>query len=252
MATFTSSDDLRGSEFVDADLSGSRFVRADLRGAVMREAELDGLDLDSPWLIRGGGTLLVNGVDVVPLVDAELDRRFPGRALRRASDPDGLRTAWAAVEEAWAAAVARAAALPAGSVDVSVGGEWSFAQTLRHLVMATDIWLRKAVLGVPEPFHPLGVVYAGAEDDGFDFSVFTTDVPSWEEVLEARAGRMAMVRDFVASVTAADLDGVRANPWAPARATTVLSCLQVILGEEWDHLRYALRDLDVVEAGSGS
>ena len=37
-----------------------------------------------------------------------------------------------------AGTVARAAALPAGAVDEPVGGEWSFAQTLRHLVLATD------------------------------------------------------------------------------------------------------------------
>ena len=34
---------------------------------------------------------VVNGVDVAGLVDAELNRRFPGRELRRAQTPDGLR-----------------------------------------------------------------------------------------------------------------------------------------------------------------
>jgi len=37
--------------------------------------------------------LRVNGVDVAPLVEAELNRRFPGRADRRTGDPDGLRAA---------------------------------------------------------------------------------------------------------------------------------------------------------------
>lgn len=46
--------------------------------------------------LEGGSSLLVNGVDVVPLVDTELNRRFPGRELREAEDPDGLRAAWAA------------------------------------------------------------------------------------------------------------------------------------------------------------
>jgi len=36
--------------------------------------------------------------------------------------------------------------MPPGTVDRRVGGEWSFAQTLRHLVMATDTWLGKPVL----------------------------------------------------------------------------------------------------------
>jgi hypothetical protein len=91
-----------------------------------------GADIDAPWLFDGESEFRVNGADVIPLVEAELNRRFPGRADRRATDPDGLRAAWAALERTWAAALQRAAAMPAGTVNVSVGGEWSFAQTLRH------------------------------------------------------------------------------------------------------------------------
>ena len=131
----------RQAEFVDADLRGARFVRADLSGVVMRAVDLAGADIDAPWLFDGESFLRVNGVDVIPFVEAELNRRFPGRADRRAGDPDGLRAAWAALERTWAATLERVAAMPAGTVDVSVGGEWSFAQTLRHLVMATDAWL---------------------------------------------------------------------------------------------------------------
>ena len=147
----------------------------------------------------------VNGVDVIPFVEAELNRRFPGRDQRRAEDPDGLRAAWATLERTWAATLERVAAMPAGTVDVSVDGEWSFAQTLRHLVLATDMWLGRAVLEIEQPFHPLALMGSGAEDRGLDMSVFTTATPSYAEVLEARAGRVAMVRDFLATVTAEDL-----------------------------------------------
>ena len=91
MATFTRSDELRGAEFVDVDLREARFIRTDLSGAVMRGVDLQGTDVDAPWLFDGAGFLRVNGVDVIPLVEAELNRRFPGRADRRAKDPDGLR-----------------------------------------------------------------------------------------------------------------------------------------------------------------
>ncbi|WP_372430404.1 hypothetical protein [Janibacter melonis] len=50
--------------------------------------------------------------------------------------------------------------MPAGTVDASVDDEWSFAQTLRHLVMATDTWLGRAVLGLDQPYHPLGQPHA--------------------------------------------------------------------------------------------
>jgi hypothetical protein len=252
VATFTRSDQLQGAEFVDADLRGARFVGADLSGVVMRGVEVAEADIDAPWL-PDARFLRINGVDVIPLVEAELNRRFPGRADRRAGDPDGLRAAWATLERTWAATRERVAAMPADKVDVSVDGEWSFAQTLRHLVLATDMWLGRAILRAEQPFHPLGLVDAGSEDDGgLDRSVFATVSPSYAEVLEARASRVATVRDFLATVTSDELAETRSNPHDPDHQETTLSCLHVILEEEWEHHRYAVRDLDAIEATSAA
>ncbi len=251
MATFTRSDTLQGAGFVDADLRGARFVRADLSGVVMRGVEVRGAEIDSPWLFEGESFLRVNGVDVIPFVEAELNRRFPGRADRSAGDPDDLRAAWAALERTWADTLQRVAAMPVGTVDVSVDGEWTFAQMLRHLVLATDMWLGVAILEVEQPFHPLGLADASAEDGGLDMSAFTTVTRSYDDVLAARASRVAMVRDFIATVTPDELAATRRNPHDPEYAETTLSCLHTILDEEWEHHRYAVRDLDAIEAKSG-
>ncbi len=250
LATFTRSDDLQGAEFVDANLRGARFRRADLSGVVMRAVDVSGADIDDPFPFKGESSLRVNGVDVVPLVEAELNRRFPGRAGRRAEDPDGLRGAWAALEQTWAATLEGVAAMPAGTVDVSVGGEWSFAQTLRHLVMATDAWLGRAILGIEQPFHTIGEPNAEYETDGNDTSIFAAVTPPYADLLRVRAGRVAMVRDFLATVTSDDLAATRKNPWAPEYPETILSCLHVILNEEWEHHRYAVRDLNAIDAAS--
>ena len=162
-----------------------------------------------------------------------------GRADRRAEHPDGLRAAWAVLERTWAATLERAVAMPDGTVDVSVDGEWSFAQALRHLVLATDMWLGRAILEIEQPFHPIGQA-----DTGTDISILTKVTPSYAEVLEVRAGRVAMMRDFLATVTPEVLAETRKNPHAPEHPETVLSCLHVILEEEWEHNRYAVRDLD--------
>ena len=248
MAAFTPSGESQGANFVDVDLRGARFIRADLSGVVMRAVDVSGADIEAPFLLKGGGSLRVNGVDVVPLIEADLNRRFAGRAGRRAEDPDGLRAAWAGLERTWAATLDRVAAMPAGTVDVSVAGEWSFAQTLRHLVMAIDAWLGRAILGIEQPFHPIGQPNIEFETDGNDMSIFTSIAPSYAAVLEVRAGRVAMVRDFLATVTAGDLAAIRKNPWAPEHPETVLSCLRVIFNEEWEHHRYAVRDLDAIAA----
>lgn len=240
------------ARFTDRSLRGARFVRCDLSGAVLRAVVVADAEIDAPWLLEGGSSLVVNGVDVTGFVDAELNRRLPGRAVRRADDPDGLRSAWSALEQAWQQVLQRVEGMPAGTVGVSVDGEWSFAQTLRHLVMATDTWLGRAVLRQEQPFHPIGQPNVEYETDGNDMSVFATEKPSYDEVLAVRAERVAMVRDYLAGVTAEELEGTRQNPWAPEYPETVVSCLHTILEEEWEHLRYAVRDLDAIEARSGT
>jgi hypothetical protein len=242
-------EQLHHRTFTNRTLRASRFVSCDFADVVVRGSDIAGMELDSPWLLEGGSTLLVNGVDVVPLVDAELNRRFPGRALRDAEDPEGLRTAWEAVERSWAATIARARTMPDGTVDVSVAGEWSLAQTLRHLVMATDTWLGRAILRREQPYHPAGLSNDDGESDAYDTSVFSADAPTFEEVLVVRAGRQAMVRTFLAGVTAEELAEQRQNPHSAGEDETVLSCLRTILEEEWEHHRYAVRDLDSVAAG---
>src|ERR671919_655931 len=95
------------SEFTEEDLSGSRFERVDLTGVVMRGVEL--VDVQISGEIQN---LVINGVDVAPLVDAELDRRYPDRAKMRPTDPAGFREAWDILERLWAETVERARRLP--------------------------------------------------------------------------------------------------------------------------------------------
>ena len=141
--------------------------------------------------------------------------------------------------------LARALAMPPGALDASVADEWSFTQTLRHLVMATDTWLGKAILEQSQPYHPAGLPN---DDDSpaYDASDFFTESPPFTEVLEARADRQAMVRRYIADVTSEDLAAPRRNPHGPDYPETVLSCLRTILEEEWEHHRYAVRDLDTL------
>jgi hypothetical protein len=82
------------------------FAEADLSGVVMRGVNAEGVDIDDPFLCDGGSFLRVNGVDVIPFVVAELNRRFPRRAERRTEGPDGMRAAWSALKRIWPATLA--------------------------------------------------------------------------------------------------------------------------------------------------
>ena len=238
MTTSPGSKDFEGATFVRTSFKGATLRSSDVSGVTMRSVDVDGLDIDSHDLFMG--SLVVNGVDVVPLVDAELNRRFPGRELQKAQTPEGLREGWVAVQAAWATTVADT---PRELVDAHVEDEWSLAQTLRHLVLATDTWLRGGILRVEQPFHEIGQIFDGATDMGFDTSIFRTDEPTFEEVLAVRAERQQMVTDFLADVTAEQLAEERDDPWGFDWHPTVGDCVRVILEEEWAHLRYVRRDL---------
>lgn len=75
-------------------------------------------------------------------------------------------------------------------------------------------------------------------------SIFAAEQPTFAATLELRAERQAMVRDFLAAVTPDLLAETRPAAWWPEQQVSVLHCLHVIFDEEWQHLRFALRDLD--------
>ena len=238
MTTF-SGNEYEGATFVKASFKGATVRFSDVSGVTMRSVDVGGLDIDSHDLFFG--TLIVNGVDVVPLVDAELNRQFPGRELQSSTTPEGLREGWVAVQAAWQTTVADT---PPDLVDAHVHDEWSLAETLRHLILATDAWLRGGILREQQPFHEIGQIFTRAGDMGFDMSIFRSDAPAYDEILAVRAERQQLVTDFLAAATPELLAEERDNPWGGGDwHPSVGDCIRVILEEEWAHLRYIRRDL---------
>jgi hypothetical protein len=74
--------------------------------------------------------------------------------------------------------------------------------------------------------------------------------PSFQEVLDVRAGRVGMVRDFLTTLSDEVLVEERDAPrFVQSRPRfTVGECLSIIVNEEWHHHRYMVRDLDAIEA----
>ena len=239
MTVYSGTGEFEGATFTRTSFKGATLRFCDVSGLTMRGVDLDGLDIDSHDLFFG--SLIVNGVDVVPLVDAELNRLFPGRELQKAETPEGLREGWVAVQAAWETTVADT---PPELRDAHVDDEWSLAQTLRHLVLATDAWLGGGIMRLEQPFHEIGIIFTGAAEMGFDMSIFRTDTPTFEEILAVRAERQQMVTDFLSDATPDLLTEERDNPWGGGDwHPTVGDCVRVILEEEWAHLRYVRRDL---------
>ncbi len=249
--------DLRGSRFDDVELSGTQFRGVDLSGSQFRAVDLSGVvmrgvDLVNVDIYGEVENLVINGVDVAPLITAELDRREPQRVKMRPTDPAGFLEAWDILERLWEETVDKARRLSPALLHESVNGEWSFIETLRHLLFATDSWIRRAILGDPTPWHPLDLPW----DEMSDTPGVPRDRdarPSLDEVLELRRDRMAGVRRFLTDLTQQGLDGhtepVDGPGWPLAQSYPVRGCLLTILNEEWEHRRYAERDLALLTAG---
>ncbi len=238
------------SRVEDLDLSNIHLHGASLEGAKLTDAVLCGADVSGD--IEG---LRLNDVEVAPLVRDELDRRNPERVMLRSTDVAGLRDAWSMLESLWVRTTERAARLPEDLQLRRVDGEWSFVETLRHLVFATDCWLSRGIRLEPRPSHPWGLPWTGAGPEWARAIGIDVDAtPSLAEVLPVRRQRQDAVRATLAHLTDAELGEVRAAPDGeghPSGAHSVLHCVHVILNEEWEHHRYATRDLDVLDPGGG-
>lgn len=238
--------DLSNAQFRAVNLADAQFIGANLCGITMRGVDLGHIDISGEIV-----DLKINGVDVAPLVEAELDRQYPDRVKMRPTEPAGFREARDILERLWADTVDRARRLPSDWLHVSVNGEWSFIETLRHLVFATDAWIRRAILGDPNPWDPLDLPFDELTD-GPGVPRDRDARPSLEVVLALREDRMATMRKVVDELTDEQLDS-RTEPvdgpgWPPTQSYSVRECLLCILNEEWQHRIYAERDLGILEA----
>ncbi|MFJ7214349.1 DinB family protein [Amycolatopsis sp. NPDC098790] len=249
------------SEYVQSDrFRGARIHLCDLAGLEIRDCEVTGLKIVDCYggdISLGGyfERLVVNDVDVTAYVEAELDRRHPARVLaREAASPGDYRAAWDAIENLWNATLDRARQLAEAKLYERVDGEWSFVETHRHLLFASDAWLGNAVLEEEAPYHPLGFPAGGTPPEETAKLGLTLDAnPTLDEVLAPRRARMAVMRRVVDGLTEAELDRVcgrkPADPY-PEQEYVVRRCLKVVLKEEAEHHRYAVRDLAVLESGA--
>ncbi|GAB1824329.1 DinB family protein [Herbidospora sp. RD11066] len=241
---YTHTSAFRGATFRECDLTGVRIV-----GSLVDDLRISGFDGQA-------GTVVVDDVDVTAFVAAELDRRYPERvSLRAVRTADDLRLMWTTLEGLWADTAIRAGRLSEAMRGERVDGEWSFAETLRHLVFAVDTWVGRMVLRETAPYHPLGLPptdFSAADSAGLGLDVGAR--PSYAEVLELHAERRSRVRGVLAVLTDDELGETRSAALMPSgdvESHSVGDCLRVVMREHCEHRRFAERDLAVLERKAG-
>ena len=235
------------TDFEDADLRGAQFREVNLTDADFEGVNFTNVKMRDVWLVNTeiDGMLVgvkINGVDVTSYVTSELKRINPERTLMQPTDPEGMRTAWNAVTERWEATIERATKLPEATLHESVNGEFSFVQTLRHLVFAIDKWFTVPILG--GEFDPMGLPNTGSLEFPWPGIDRNAD-PSFADALAVRRDRDDRFTKYLADLQQSDLGAsveVLENGTAP-----VQGCLHVVFEEQIAHLGYATRDLDALE-----
>jgi len=215
--------DLQRATFRDVDFMGARVSHARLADVII-DAELD--------------RLVINGVDVTAYVN-ERDEWFALRSQLRPTDLDSMRRGWQEFLAAWASAIERARTLSEEQRLASVDGEWSFVETIRHLVFATDKWFTVPILG--GAFHPIGLPNSGSANFGWP-GVDAAAGPTFEEAVAAWRDRSGQLRDHLDDLEPAALTvdvAVLENG-----ASAVQNCIGIVFEEHFQHLRYTTRDLD--------
>lgn len=233
--------DLAGAVFWGADLRGAHFRDVDLTDVTITHAVLANVDIDAAV-----DSLVINGVDVTTYVN-ERDPWYPLRSMLQPADPEAMRATWAALDEAWESTIAGATARPEAQLHESVDDQWSFVQTVQHLVFAMDKWFTAPVLD--EAFHPTGLPNSGSVDFPWPGLAFDQS-PSVAEALALRADRSARFGGYLASLDAHDLD--RRVDVLENGEHAVRDCLLTVFEEEFWHNRYARRDLERLAANGNS
>lgn len=235
-----------GEEFEDRDLSGSTFWGVNLTNSTFRDADFGGSTFFHVFMkdVKIDGIverLVVNGVDVTDYV-AEHDRWYPLRTMLEPAAASECRAAWDLLSSEWSQLLERAARMNPDALLESAGGEWSFRDTLRHLVFVRDKWFAWPILGRTR-FTNLGLPNTGSRDfawPGLDHEV----APSVGDVLDIRSRQNSEFLDWLA---AADFTHLPAETEVLENGTVpTLMCLHAVLEEEFEHLRYATRDLDAL------
>lgn len=233
MPTEFDGDDLRDAVFWGVDLRGAMLRDVDMRGLRTHHALIEGVTIDGFV-----DSLVVNDVDVSDFVRAS-DPWQPLRGMLRPTTADEVRAGWVETERVWADTLRSAAGLSDDARRTRVAGEWSFVETLRHLVFAFDKWFTVPLAG--GGFHPIGIPNSGSAD--FPWPGIEPDAdPTFDEVLSVRRDRSALVDEALAGLVDADLS--REVEVLENGTVTVLDCWHTVLEEAFEHRRYALRDLD--------
>lgn len=233
-----------GQEFEDQDLSESVFWGVNLSRTLFRDADLNSSrffhvsmsDVSIDGVIE---RLVVNGVDVTDYVNSH-DRWYPLRNNLSPADEVGIRSAWFQLVAEWEKLYTLVSSLSGDVQTRSINGEWSLRDTLRHMLFVHDKWFNWP-LGGQRMFTSIGLPNTGSQGGEWPGLDLSSD-PTFDVTLDARRAQASRFGAFIETMKLSemsDTSDILENGSVPT-----LICFHAILEEEFEHLRYAWRDIE--------
>ena len=227
--------DLGGTVFRNVNLYRAVFDDVNLEGASIGNANLKDLAIEEAFI--GGMTIL--GIRVDLLISAELDRRDPERVRLRVSDsgdPDQVRAMMKRLEELRSEFYALLRSTEARQLRTRPDpGQWSAIEIVRHLIFAEDLYLNRWILGNDEPWCRLGLLPAFLAHESGYADVGSEPTDDLESVLEAWSAIHSTMQEYVADVTAEQLQ--RDTSETDFGQGTVGQILQWMAQHDLEHIR---------------
>ena len=161
-----------------------------------------------------------------------------------ADDVAGLTKAWGRLQNQWTETVVGVRReLAESRLGERVNGEWSFIETLRHLIFVTDAWIGTGLVD-SQTYHPLGLP-PHFVTNGLELGLDLDAKPGLDAVLEARQSRRRTMERALSIMADDQLD----RPCLGRLADfTRRGAVQVVVAEECFHHGFAVRDLSALRS----
>ncbi|MCL4504848.1 MAG: DinB family protein [Chloroflexi bacterium] len=231
---------LGGAVFDNVNLAGASFNNINFAGAKIRDANLQNMAIEDANLT--GFTVM--GVNIEPLIEAELDRREPERARVRIDifNPTEVKAliSWLDAVRAAFRAVLRASS-PSQLRRRPAENEWNALEVVRHMLFAEDVYINRFILNNARPLNKAGMLPEHLRSRSEYQDVGSEAVDDLETILAAWDAVHADTLAYVAQLDAVKLR--RQTTDMEGRHGTPGAVLQLLARHDIRHIRQAERAL---------
>lgn len=240
--------EMQESVFSNTGLNNSVFKCSNLENAVITDTFLRNMKIS--FCLYDG--LTIDGIEVLPLVEAEKDRLDPERIRLRIInpfDPDEVKKVVHHLDEVRDGFYAFLRPTPHEQLIKKPKGidRWSALEHVRHLVFAEDLYLNHRLLNNNIPYNPIGMIPDFLKNDPSFNKVGSKPTEDLEEVLSAWSRIHDEMKKYTNNITPELLKSeLDMNPGSPEKVT-VGYILQMLPPHDLLHIRMAEKAIEEVK-----